>query len=284
MYKLTTQRSTIVMYFPSWYSAKGKIKKVESTIPPTIETQNKIFVKAIGISPTANLRGSINLAYEFIVYISINSCSHQKMLSELLPEEKRRLHEIEQQLIELERGNSTIHSSDVFLGLQEMSLRLNDLEKLLLRESKAKKDDYRRRLQHLRASHSHVRDSLENYIKRTGSNDYSLQKAKLLASAAAYSQQDLELEMAESGSLSRSSQMIGEYLSIGQETLSELVNQRERLKSIQRKAFDMLNYLGVSNSLLKHIERRDGMDKWIVYGGMIMIVLLLFFVIWFLKK
>ncbi len=206
------------------------------------------------------------------------------MLSELLPEEKRRLHEIEQQLIELERGNSTIHSSDVFLGLQEMSLRLNDLEKLLLRESKAKKDDYRRRLQHLRASHSHVRDSLENYIKRTCSNDYSLQKAKLLASTATYSQQDLELEMAESGSLSRSSQMIGEYLSIGQETLSELVNQRERLKSIQRKAFDMLNYLGISNSLLKYIERRDGMDKWIVYGGMIIIVLLLFFVIWFLKK
>jgi Golgi SNAP receptor complex protein 2 len=207
------------------------------------------------------------------------------MLSELLPEEKRRLHEIEQQLIELERGNTTIQASDVYIGLQEMNVRLVDLEKLLQRESKSKKDDFRRRLQHLRASHSHVRDSLENYVKRTGANDYNLQKAKLLASSAAHlSQQDLELEMAENGSLMRSSKMIGEYLSLGQETLGELVNQRERLKSIQRKAFDMLNYLGISNTLLKHIEKRDGADKWIVYGGMVLIMLLLVCIWWFLRR
>lgn len=208
------------------------------------------------------------------------------MLSELLPEEKRRLHEIEQQLIELERGSAIIQASDVYIGLQELNNRLNDLEKLLQKESKAKRDDFRRRLQHLRASHNHVKESLEGYIKRTGANDYNLQRIKLLAGAAktGASTKDLELEMAENGSLTRSTKMINEYIVVGQETLGELVNQKERLKSIQRKAFDMLNYLGLSNTLLRHVEKRDGADKWIVFGGMAFILLLLFCIWWFLRK
>lgn len=208
------------------------------------------------------------------------------MLSELLPEEKRRLHEIEQQLIELERGNTVIQASDVYIGLQELNDRLNELEKLLQKESKAKRDDFRRRLQHLRANHGHVKESLEAYVKRTGANDYNLQRMKLLAGAAKLgaSTKDLELEMAENGSLTRSTRMVNEYLVIGQETLGELVNQKERLKSIQRKAFDMLNYLGLSNTLLRNVERRDGVDKWIVFGGMALISLLLFGIWWFVRR
>jgi golgi SNAP receptor complex member 2 len=207
------------------------------------------------------------------------------MLSELLPEEKRRLHEIEQQLIELEKGNATIQTSDIYIGLQEMQSRLLELEKLLHKESKTKKDDFRRRLQHLRASHHHVQESLESLIQRTGANDFNLQRAKLLASSSQLgSSKDLELEMAENGSLLRSSKMVNEYLVLGQDTLGDLVGQRERLKSIQRKTFDMLNYLGLSNTLLKNVEKREDIDKLIVFSGMFVVCMVLLAIWWFLRR
>ncbi|EPS61252.1 hypothetical protein M569_13546, partial [Genlisea aurea] len=42
----------------------------------------------------------------------------------------------------------------------------------------------------------------------------------------------------------------------------------------QRKALDVLNTLGLSNSLLRLIERRNRIDKWIKYGGMALTVFL----------
>lgn len=200
------------------------------------------------------------------------------MLNELLPEEKRKLHDLEQQLIELERGNTVIQPSDIVLGLQEIGIRLEEFEKQIQKETKVKKDDYRRRLQHLKSTHTHIKESLDNLIRRKGLTNYESQRAQLLAGKASKSSDDIALEMAENGSLTRSSHMISEYLTMGQETLGELVSQRERLKSIQRRALDMFNYLGISNTLMKNVERRDVVDNWIVIGGAVLILGLLWFV------
>jgi Golgi SNAP receptor complex protein 2 len=78
--------------------------------------------------------------------------------------------------------------------------------------------------------------------------------------------------------------MINNYLAIGQETLSSLMSQRDRLKGVQKKTLDMLNYLGISNSLMRSVERRDNVDKWIVYIGMILILLLVFYLLFWRKS
>jgi golgi SNAP receptor complex member 2 len=203
------------------------------------------------------------------------------MISELLPEEKRKLHELEQQLIEFERGNTTIQASDIDMGLNEMIYRLNELDKLVLKEPKTRRDDFRRRAQHLRTTYSHIRSSLDNLVRRKDRTRYDSNKRDLFAGANHDIEGgDLEAEIAESSSLARSGKMLNEYIAIGQETLSSLGSQRERLKGIQRKAFDILSSLGVANTLMKMVERRDSVDMWIVYGGMVLILFLLGFV-WF---
>lgn len=80
--------------------------------------------------------------------------------------------------------------------------------------------------------------------------------------------------------MSRSSNMVSNYIAIGQETLSNLMSQKERLKGVQKTTFDMLNYLGISNSLMRSVERRDKIDKWFVYIGMILILLLILYLLW----
>lgn len=201
------------------------------------------------------------------------------MIAELLPEEKRKLHDLEQQFIELERGNTIISASDIYMGLNEMVYRLDELDKLVQKESKTRRDDFRRRVQHLRTTYTHIRSSLDNLVRRKDRSNFDANKRDLFAEANHNIEAgDIEAEIAEGSSLQRSSKMMNDYLAIGQETLSDLMSQKERLKGIQRKAFDILNSLGIANALMKAVEGRDSVDKWIVYGGMIFILILIFLV------
>jgi golgi SNAP receptor complex member 2 len=229
-------------------------------------------------------------------------------LNELLPEEKRRLHELEKQIMDLERyesetngglggapgsgngryGNSTgiakPQLSDIRLSVTEMARRLDELDKLVEKESKTRRSDMKRRVQHLRSAYENLVSSLENYDKRRYQKDYSLQKHELFGK---YSNGDPEiddLEMAESSSLIKSQTMLNDYLNTGRETLGELLSQRERLKSVQTKVLDILSLLGISNSIMRAVEKRDTFDKYLVFGGMAITLIILFLVIFYLRS
>lgn len=207
-------------------------------------------------------------------------------LSEILPEDKRRLHEIELQLVELERGNPHIYASDIYLGLNEMSNRLVELDKLILKEPKNKRDDCKRRVVHLKNSYTHIKTSLDAICKKRnistqrnelfGENSYDIEGGNDTSA--------LENSINESNSLNRSSNMISNYLTIGKDTLDELISQKDRIKVVQRKVFDMLNYLGISNSMMKTVEGRENIDKYIVYVGMILTLIILFLLWWYFKR
>jgi Golgi SNAP receptor complex protein 2 len=203
------------------------------------------------------------------------------MLSELLPEEKRRLNELEFQLSQLSDNKSSILPSDVNAGLTEMEFRLVELDKLADKEPRNRKDDCKRRIHHLRTIHGHIKSGLDQYLKKI--NPYITKKRELFLGA------DIEgganhFQVEESNSLERSNRMLDSYIDMGQFTLTNLSQQKENLKSIQRKVFDLLNYMGLSNSLLKSIENRDTVDKWIVYGGMVFIIFLLLIIWLWLRK
>ncbi|RRT48226.1 hypothetical protein B296_00014694 [Ensete ventricosum] len=57
-----------------------------------------------------------------------------------------------------------------------------------------------------------------------------------------------------------SSMMLEEAYATGVAVLSKYAEQRDRLK-----ALDILNTVGLSNTVLKLIERRHRVDKWIAY-------------------
>ncbi|KAK7276687.1 hypothetical protein RIF29_17831 [Crotalaria pallida] len=68
---------------------------------------------------------------------------------------------------------------------------------------------------------------------------------------------------------------------VGEAILSTIHGQRERLKSAHRKALDVLNTVGISNSVLRLIERRNRVDQWIKYAGMLLtVIFVLAFVLW----
>lgn len=203
------------------------------------------------------------------------------MLDELLPEDKRRLSDLELQLSLLEDGSSTVSFSDVVIGVTEMSSRMDELEMLVNNESKSRRNDMRRRVQHLRNTHSHIKTSLESYGRRTHQNMHELQRRELFANMSARDAETIDLEMAENDALTRSNAMMNDYLASGRDTLSELASQRERLQGVQSKILSMLNTLGVSNSIMRAVENRDYFDKIIVFVGMIVMLIFIFVVYYY---
>ncbi|KAG6386188.1 hypothetical protein SASPL_155079 [Salvia splendens] len=83
---------------------------------------------------------------------------------------------------------------------------------------------------------------------------------------------DEESQAAES--VRRSSRLLEDSFATGVAILSKYSEQRDHLKRAQRKALDVLNTLGLSNSLLRLIERRSRFDKWIKYAGMTVTIII----------
>ena len=85
-------------------------------------------------------------------------------------------------------------------------------------------------------------------------------------------------------SMRRSNQMVDDLLDSGANILGSLHEQKDRLKSARRKVLNVLDTLGVSQSVLKVIDRRQRMDAIIVYGGMFVITFFIFVFWWFTRR
>jgi Golgi SNAP receptor complex protein 2 len=81
----------------------------------------------------------------------------------------------------------------------------------------------------------------------------------------------------------RSKQVAEEAYQTGVSVLGAMSQQRDRLKSAHRKVLDVLNTIGLSDSVLRIAERRIAVDKLIAYGGMAAVTLVLIVLYWWFK-
>ncbi|KAF5838021.1 Qb-snare protein, Bos1/Membrin family [Dunaliella salina] len=82
------------------------------------------------------------------------------------------------------------------------------------------------------------------------------------------------------GSFARSKRALGEIYETGANILTNMSTNKERLKRIQRKTLDVLNSVGLGETMLRLIERRQRMDLWITYAGMAVVTLVVILVMW----
>ena len=140
-----------------------------------------------------------------------------------------------------------------------------------------------RRVGYLRSTYTHVKQSLEVMVRRRDQLRYEQDRRDLFRNSSGGGDVNVDLELAEGESLDRSSSMVQGYLTAGQETLHELLSQKDRLKGVQRRVLDIMGYLGVSASIMKAVERREAVDKWIVYGGMMIVSAITFSLWWYFR-
>ncbi|KAK5112243.1 hypothetical protein LTR62_004404 [Meristemomyces frigidus] len=76
---------------------------------------------------------------------------------------------------------------------------------------------------------------------------------------------------------------LDEYLERGRAVLGDLGEQREVLKGTQKKLYNIGNTLGISGDTIRMVERRAKQDKWIFWGGVVVFVVFVYFVIRWLR-
>ena len=78
--------------------------------------------------------------------------------------------------------------------------------------------------------------------------------------------------------LSESHRNVDDLLTSGTHILSNLREQRVSLKGVQKRVLDIANTLGLSNTVLRLIERRTYQDKFILFGGMFLTCVIMFLI------
>ena len=68
----------------------------------------------------------------------------------------------------------------------------------------------------------------------------------------------------------------------GENSLNNLKEQTSMLKTIKGKMLNITNSLGLSNTLIRMIERRNTSDKYVLYGGMVITCIIIFLTVKYL--
>jgi Golgi SNAP receptor complex protein 2 len=89
------------------------------------------------------------------------------------------------------------------------------------------------------------------------------------SSSDAGARAEMDAHVREGDALGRSHRAIDDMSTMGNSALASLRTQRATLKSAHRKAMDMVNTMGLSQSIMKLIGREEHISAWITYAGMI---------------
>lgn len=89
--------------------------------------------------------------------------------------------------------------------------------------------------------------------------------------------------MREQTFFSSTNQALDEYIARGQAVLGDLGQQREVLKTTQKRLYGVANTLGISGDTIRMVERRAREDKWIFFAGVIFFFLFCWLVVHYLR-
>ncbi|XP_058743046.1 membrin-11-like [Vicia villosa] len=195
-----------------------------------------------------------------------------------------------ERLERLEYSNSSSSSSDLSFAvskditqIQSLCVEMNRLLRSI--GAKSQRDLWKRKLEQIAEEAESLRESLEKYNSRNHKRMMEAKdRAELLGRANGDSSHVMRIyddDAQAIQSVRSSARELENANALGETILSSIHGQRERLKSAQRKALDVLNTVGISNRVLRLIERRNRVDQWIKYTGMILtIIFLVAFVLW----
>eukprot|EP00744_Colponema_vietnamica_P023313 GILI01033705.1.p1 GENE.GILI01033705.1~~GILI01033705.1.p1 ORF type:complete len:228 (+),score=25.06 GILI01033705.1:48-686(+) len=184
-------------------------------------------------------------------------------------------HELE--LIETGRDNSVAVQQSVSAKVNELARIVESLETEVDKEPAGKRELWKRRVRQLSDDATMLRAGLEKYLTKMYRQRREAEEQKSLFERrnGTAGGSSIDAYTRENNALKRSHTLTDEYIAHGRNILNSLSDQKDKIKGAQRKVLDVANSLGLSSSLLRIIDRRHQMDRWLVYGGMIVTLIVL---------
>ena len=171
---------------------------------------------------------------------------------------------------------------DLLLTIEELGNQLDLMEQLVHRETPQQRLVWNRKIQELREDARTIQRQAEQYDRRVHQNvRQERERDELLRRRRRKNpdnpEQDLNNLADEAQSLQQSHLMVDDLLHSGEASLKGLVDQRGRLRGVRRVVADIGNRLGLSNATMRIIERRDVTDAYLVFAGMVVTCIVIYF-------
>lgn len=160
------------------------------------------------------------------------------------------------------------------------------LDVLLYKVPASQRPSAKMRVDQLKYDARHLHSSLQMYREKRQRRQQEISEREQLLSHRftannAETCLDLDYALQHNQQLGNAHQGVDEMISTGSNILSSLVNQRSTLKGAQKRLMTIGSTLGLSNHTMKLIERRFVEDKYFMFGGMFVTLLIIILVIYF---
>ena len=204
-------------------------------------------------------------------------------IAELFPKCRKLSYDSRQQLAQVQNG--VLPASELVLSLQELSNQLDLMTQLVVRERPAQRQVWKRKIQELRVESEGVRRQAEHYDKLVNTNVRRQKERDELLTRRKQSQfsssneRDMTNLADEAKSWNQSQYMVDDLIANGEASLQSLRLQREKMGGVSRLLGQIDDKLGISNSTMKIIERRDITDAYLI-AALSLLTLIIFYFTW----
>ena len=177
--------------------------------------------------------------------------------------------------------------------LEELNRQLDMMEQLLLRETPAQRQVWKQKItstrqeaadlqQQAQAAEYYYASKQQQQQQRNPYSSHQRDREEVLRHRrrGVGAEDDMQHLAQESQSLQQSQSAVMNLISQGQDSLDGLYRQRQQLRGVQRVIVGIDDALGLSQSTMRIIERRDITDAYFVAAGMV-VTLIVIYVVWF---
>uniref|UniRef100_A0A7S2YCR6 t-SNARE coiled-coil homology domain-containing protein n=1 Tax=Entomoneis paludosa TaxID=265537 RepID=A0A7S2YCR6_9STRA len=210
-------------------------------------------------------------------------------IGELFPKCNKLAYDARQQLLQMQQQHQSGTNPDLlFLVLDDLEKQLNIMEEdMVLREAPAQREKWKRKIRDLRAEAQTLRQqgqtvSYQYQQRQQQTSSYQSEREELLRRRHRQrpngGESDVDQLAAEGESLEQSHRMVSQLIDQGSANLYDLQKQRQQMRGIRGMLTDISNSLGLTQSTMRIIERRDITDAYLVAVMMVVTLLVLYFV------
>ncbi|XP_054252544.1 Golgi SNAP receptor complex member 2 [Indicator indicator] len=202
----------------------------------------------------------------------------------------KQVHEVQAYMGHLETADKdSVHlvENEVQARIDNIFSSLERLEILSSKEPPNRRQNAKLRLEQLKYDVQHLQSALRSFRQRRQAREQQeRQRQELLARTFAPNDSATSIPIDESLQLTESLQSahrgMDELIGSGTSILQGLRDQRVTLKGTQKKLLDVANMLGLSNTVMRLIEKRAFQDKYFMAGGMLLTCLLMCLILHYL--
>ncbi|XP_033926095.1 Golgi SNAP receptor complex member 2 [Melopsittacus undulatus] len=202
----------------------------------------------------------------------------------------KQVHEVQSYMGRLETSDKeSVHlvENEIQARIDNIFSNLERLEILSSKEPPNKRQNAKLRVDQLKYDVQHLQTALRNFQHRRYIREQQeRQREELLARTFTTNDSDTTIAIDETlqfnESLQNAHRGMDDLIGSGTNILQGLRDQRVTLKGTHKKILDVANMLGLSNTVMRLIEKRAFQDKYFMIGGMILTCVIMFLVVQYL--